>query len=151
MITRREAVRLLGSASVAAWLKAAHRGLNFSLLANAFEANDKADSTPPLAPGSPNSPERVALIDAFKKQSEGLEQKYQARTYKGDWTMRYRLFRPDAKGKLPLVVYLSGSGGLGDDNLKQLQFGNTFGTRVWLLPENQKKLPCYVEIGRAHV
>ncbi len=137
MITRRGAVRLLGSASVAAWLTAAHRDLNFSLLANAFAAKDQGNSTPPLAPGSPNSAERVALIDAFKKQSEGLEQKYEARTYKGDWTMPYRLFHPDAKGKLPLVVYLSG-GGLGHDNLKQLQFGNTFGTRVWLLPENQK-------------
>jgi len=89
---------------VAAWLKAAHRGLNLSLLANAFAAKDKGDSTPQLAPGSPNSPERVALIDAFKKQSEGQEQKYEARTYKGDWTMPYRLFRPDAKGKLPLVL-----------------------------------------------
>ena len=27
---------------------------------------------------------------------------------------------------------------------KQLGLGNIFGTRVWLLPENQKKFPCYV-------
>ena len=86
----------------------------------------------------------VALIDAFKKQSEGLEQKYEARTYKSDWTMPYRLFRPETNEKVPLVMYLSGSGGLGDDNLKQLQFGNVFGTRAWLLPQNQKKFPCYV-------
>jgi predicted peptidase len=144
MITRREALRLLGSASVAAWLAPPLRRRNSSLAPNFFAAKDKDDSTPPLAPGSPNSAERVALIDAFKKQSEGLEQKYEARTYKSDWTMPYRLFRPDAKGKLPLMIYLSGSGGLGDDNLKQLQFGNTFGTRVWLLPQNQKKFPCYV-------
>ena len=84
------------------------------------------------------------MIDAFKKQSEGLEQKYEARTYKSDWTMPYRLFRPETNEKVPLVMYLSGSGGLGDDNLKQLQFGNVFGTRVWLLPQNQKKFPCYV-------
>jgi len=58
--------------------------------------------------------------------------------------MPYRLFRPEASGKLPLVVYLSGSAGLGTDNLRQLGFGNTFGTRVWLLPENQKRFPCYV-------
>jgi predicted peptidase len=58
--------------------------------------------------------------------------------------MPYRLFRPEAKGKLPLVVYLHGSGGLGDDNEKQLGLGNIFGTRVWLLPENQKNFPCYV-------
>jgi predicted peptidase len=60
--------------------------------------------------------------------------------------MPYRLFRPEATGKLPLVVYLHGSGGLGDDNLKQLGLGNIFGTRVWLLPENQKRFPCYVVV-----
>jgi len=58
--------------------------------------------------------------------------------------MPYRLFRPQATGKLPLVVYLHGSGGLGDDNEKQLGLGNIFGTRVWLLPDNQKNFPCYV-------
>ncbi len=99
---------------------------------------------PPLAPGAPMSPQRIALIETFKKQSEGLEKKYEARTYKSDWVMPYRLFRPQATGKLPLVMYLHGSGGLGDDNLKQLGFGNIFGTRVWLLPENQKAFPCYV-------
>ena len=144
MIARREALRLLGSAAAATWLAPPFRGLNSSLAPNFFPAKGNDDSAPPLAPGTPNSPERVALIDAFKKQSEGLEQKYEARTYKSDWTMPYRLFRPEAKGKLPLIIYLSGSGGLGDDNLKQLQFGNTFGTRVWLLPQNQKKFPCYV-------
>jgi predicted peptidase len=90
------------------------------------------------------SPQRIALIEIFRKQSEGLETKYEARTHKSDWLMPYRLFRPEASGKLPLVVYLHGSGGLGDDNLKQLGLGNVFGTRVWLLPENQKRFPCYV-------
>jgi predicted peptidase len=94
------------------------------------------------------SKERIALIDAFKEKSEGLDQKYEARTHKSDWIMPYRLFRPASAGKstakLPLVVYLHGSGGQGDDNLKQLGLGNIFGTRVWLLPENQKNYPCYV-------
>jgi len=144
MITRREAVRLMGSASAGACLTAAQIGFNFSIVpkASAAPANDESD--PPLAPGAPTSPERMALIEAFKKQSEGLEKKYEARTHKSDWVMPYRLFVPQATGKLPLVVYLHGSGGLGDDNLKQLGLGNVFGTRVWLLPENQKNLPCYV-------
>jgi predicted peptidase len=86
------------------------------------------------------------LIDTFKKQSEGLEKKFEARTHKSDWVMPYRLFGPEAAGKLPLVVYLHGSGGLGDDNLKQLGLGNVFGTRVWLLPENQKRFPCYLVV-----
>jgi predicted peptidase len=141
MITRREAVRLLGSAS-GAWLAAVQLGPKFSLASNASPA--KYDSAPPLAPGVPMSPERMALIEAFKTQSSGLDKKFEARSLKADWVMPYRLFRPVATGKLPLVVYLHGSGGLGDDNLKQLAFGNVFGTRVWLLPENQKRFPCYV-------
>ena len=48
------------------------------------------------------SPERMALIEAFRKQSEGLEKKFEARTHKGDWVMPYRLFRPQATG--PLVT-----------------------------------------------
>jgi len=92
------------------------------------------------------SPERLALINEFKKQSEGLEKKFEARTHKSDWEMPYRLYQPRSTGKLPLVLYLHGSGGLGDDNLKQLGLGNVFGTRVWLLPENQKRFPCYVVV-----
>ncbi|HEY2392130.1 MAG TPA: alpha/beta hydrolase-fold protein [Candidatus Angelobacter sp.] len=144
MITRREAVRLIGSASAGAWFATSQFGINFSLAPTAFAAT--GIQTPALAPGAPTSPERMALIEAFKKKSEGLDKKFEARTHKSDWVMPYRLFRPQATGKLPLVVYLHGSGGLGDDNEKQLQFGNVFGTRVWLLPENQKRFPCYVVV-----
>lgn len=111
-----------------------------------FHAPTQDESTPPLAPGAPTSPQRVALIDAFNKKSEGLQNSYEAHSLKSDWTMPYRLYRPPASGKLPLVLYLHGSGGLGDDNLKQLGLGNVFGTRVWLLPENQKQFPCYVVV-----
>jgi predicted peptidase len=138
MITRRKAVRWIASASAAA----THPALIFST-ARAFVAESSEDH-PPLAPGSPMSPERLALIETFRKQSEGLDKKFEARTQKADWTMPYRLFRPQVKGKLPLLVYLHGSGGQGTDNLKQLALGNIFGTRVWLLPENQKAFPCYV-------
>jgi predicted peptidase len=146
MITRREALRRLGLASAGAWA-AAQTAFAFSFLQDAHAA-ERDSTTPPLAPGTPNSPERMALIEAFKKASDGLEKKYEARTHKSDWTMPYRLFRPEATttGKLPLVVYLHGSGGLGDDNRKQLGLGNVFGTRVWLLPENQKLFPCYVVV-----
>jgi predicted peptidase len=60
--------------------------------------------------------------------------------------MPYRLFRPATTEKVPLVLYLHGSGGLGDDNQKQMGLGNIFGTRVWALPENQKNFPCYVVV-----
>jgi predicted peptidase len=142
MIARRKTVQLLGSASVGAWFAAAQTGLNVSIAANARAAN--YDATPPLAPGAPMSPERLALIEAFKKRSEGLEKRFEARALKGDWEMPYRLFRPETARSAPLVLYLHGSGGLGGDNLKQLGLGNIFGTRFWLLPENQKRFPSYV-------
>lgn len=145
MITRREAVRLLGMGTAGAWFASAQTRLAFSISPHSAAAAKDAQ-TPPLAPGAPMSPERVALVETFKKQSEGLQNKYEPRVYKSGLTMPYRLFRPAVSGKLPLVMYLHGSGGLGDDNRKQLGLGNIFGTRVWLLPENQKRFPCYVVV-----
>src|SRR5262249_2708320 len=136
MPTRREAIRLLGSLSAAPFFLRRDR---FALL-----VPQQADATPPLAPGAPMSPERQSLIDAFKKASAGIDPKFDARTHKSGWTMPFRFFRPEATGKLPLVLFLHGSGGLGTDNQKQMGLGNVFGTRVWALPENQKSHPCYV-------
>lgn len=142
MITRREAVRLLTSVSAATCFASSTIGLH-SIASYGWASSE---ATPPLAPGAPMSPERLAVIEAFKKQSDGLEKKFEARSYKSDWTMPYRLFRPETNRKVPLVLYLHGSGGLGDDNLKQLGLGNIFGTRVWLLPQNQKEHPCYIVV-----
>ena len=128
MLTRREALAVLGSLAVGTLTLPTIQG----------------ESAPPLAPGAPDSPERLALIDAFRTKSEGIDDKFESRTHKSDWTMPYRLFRPNASGRPPLVVYLHGSGGLGTDNVKQMGLGNIFGTRVWALPENQKEFPCYV-------
>jgi predicted peptidase len=148
MITRREAVRRLGSASAGAWLSAAQIGLNCSMAPNTSAAN--YDSTPPLAPGAPKSPERMALIEAFEKQSAGLEDKFEALTHKSAKVMPYRLFRPETTQRVPLVIYLHGSGGLGDDNQKQMGLGNIFGTRLWVLPENQRHFPCYVVVPQTN-
>ena len=144
MISRREAVCLLGSASAAGWF-ASQTGLTLPPEAKT-SSSAKDGASPSLVPGTPTSPERLALIDAFRKESEGVQNSYEARTHKSDWTMPYRLFRATGPGKVPLILYLHGSGGLGDDNLKQLGLGNVFGTRVWLLPENQKRFPCYVVV-----
>jgi len=132
MTTRREAIALLGGLSAGA------------LLAGSRTAAGQSSAEPQLAPGAPNSPERLALIESFKTRSEGIPEKFEARVHKSDWEMPYRLFRPAAVGKLPLVVYLHGSGGLGTDNQKQMGLGNIFGTRVWAMPENQKRFPRYV-------
>jgi predicted peptidase len=140
-MNRRDAIRLLSAATAGAWF--ADAPTSFTLSA-ASPASGRDAASPQLAPGAPTSAERIALIESFKEQSSGLEKSYEARSYKSSFTMPYRLYRPSAPGKLPLVLFLHGSGGQGDDNLKQLGLGNIFGTRVWLLPENQKKFPCYV-------
>src|SRR5690242_5428599 len=143
MMTRREALGLLGSMS-AATLLAARSSAAAAVAARSGTPAPQGDAAPPLAPGAPASPERLALITAFRQNSEGVDRKFEARSHRADWTMPYRLFRPDAAGPLPLVLYLHGSGGLGDDNVRQMGLGNIFGTRVWALPENQRRFPCYV-------
>jgi len=125
-MTRREAIRLVGSMPLVA--RTAGQG----------------ESVPPLAPGAPMSPERRALIDAFSAKLPGIADRFEPRTHKSSFAMPYRLFRPSGTARPPLVLYLHGSGGLGDDNQKQLGLGNIFGTHVWALPENQKRFPCYV-------
>ncbi len=145
MMTRREVIGLLGSMSAGTLLAARNGGSALMAAASGIQAQ-QGDSLPPLAPGAPRSPERLALIDAFQRRSEGIDARFEARTHTSDWVMPYRLFRPRAAGALPLVMYLHGSGGLGDDNLKQMGLGNIFGTRVWALPENQKRFPCYVVV-----
>ena len=149
MITRREMIHLLSAASVASWMGATKR----LMAASSLPINDHArgHSIPNLAPGSPMSPERTALIETFKKQCQGIDRRFEARMLQGQSTMPYRLFCPKATEKLPLVIYLHGSGGLGNDNEKQMGLGNIFGTRVWALPENQEHFPCYVVVPQTDV
>ena len=103
---------------------------------------------PTLLPGDPNSDERWAPIELFKKQAPPLAALYEAGTYrdaKGE-VMPYRLFKPKAEPgrRYPLVLFLHGSGGSGTDNLKQLDRANWFGGLVWALPDNQRRHPCFV-------
>jgi predicted peptidase len=70
------------------------------------------------------------------------------RTHKSSaGTMQYRLFIPkgyDPAKKYPLVLWLHGSGGAGNDNRKQITLASTQGTHAWTRPENQAKNPAFV-------
>jgi predicted peptidase len=62
-------------------------------------------------------------------------------------TMPYRFFVPgdySQQKKYPLVVWLHGSAGRGNDNLKQISGGNTIGSHVWTEPQSQSKRSCLV-------
>jgi predicted peptidase len=66
--------------------------------------------------------------------------------------MPYRLFvpaplAPDAR--YPLVMWLHGAGGAGDDNRKQIEGDQIAGTRIWTSKENQAKYPAFVLVPQS--
>ena len=74
---------------------------------------------------------------------------YESRSYEDSSGSRlqYRLFQPadyDPSKRYPLVVYLHGAGGRGDDNLKQLTGGNSWGTSLFSGNRVQGKHPSFV-------
>ncbi len=79
---------------------------------------------------------------------------FQARMYKNQAgrTMPYRLFVPDAYDKhkkYPLILWLHGAGGIGNDNLRQISEDQIPGTRLWTKPENQKHHPAFVLVPQS--
>ena len=62
-------------------------------------------------------------------------------------TLLYRLFIPphyDQKKKYPLVVYLHGGGGVGNDNLKQIDGGNGYLIDLFTGDDTQARYPSFV-------
>jgi len=62
-------------------------------------------------------------------------------------TLPYRLFIPrhyDQKKKYPLVLYLHGGGGRGNDNLKQIDGGNGYLIDFFTRDETQAHYPSFV-------
>lgn len=69
--------------------------------------------------------------------------KFDRLTYRaGGSYLPYRLFKPDAPGKVPLVIYLHGADAAGDDNELQLAMHDigTFLAR----DDIQKRHPCFI-------
>ena len=73
---------------------------------------------------------------------------FEAKIYeKNGKRMPYRLFVPagyDRNKKYPLVVWLHGGAGRGNDNERQIVEGNRLGATIWTTPENQSKNPTFV-------
>ena len=62
-------------------------------------------------------------------------------------SMPYRLFIPqsyDKRKSCPLVLWLHGGAGRGNDNLKQISGGNTLGSQVWISSKNSLTNTCFV-------
>ena len=68
-------------------------------------------------------------------------------TSKNKQELPYRLFVPlgyDASRKYPLVLWLHGSDGRGNDNVKQLTRENQLGSHFWISGDIKQKLPMFV-------
>src|SRR5262249_42496123 len=79
---------------------------------------------------------------------------FEARLYKNETGRRmpYRLFVPDRYDKqkqYPLVLWLHGAGGAGDDNLRQISGDQIPGTRIWTKAENQALHPTFVLVPQS--
>jgi len=91
----------------------------------------------------------IGVFAAHTSQAQDSVDGFLARTYTGaaGATMPYRLFIPDAAVRqraLPLIVYLHGGGGAGNDNLRQISGGNTAGTHLWTSRAMQARHPAFV-------
>jgi predicted peptidase len=91
----------------------------------------------------------VALLGLNRKVIPQQQSGFLARSFQSSRGKRmpYRLFIPaeyESRTKYPLVLWLHGGAGRGSDNLSQISGGNTSGSHVWTLPENQIKNPCFV-------
>ncbi|MBO0800770.1 MAG: prolyl oligopeptidase family serine peptidase [Blastocatellia bacterium] len=66
--------------------------------------------------------------------------------------MPYRLFIPrkyKKSEKYPLIVWLHGAGGLGTDNLRQIQGDQIPGTHIWTATETQARFPAFVVVPQS--
>ncbi len=78
-----------------------------------------------------------------------LLRRFAARTYRGtDGTsLNYRLYQPGGQHpatNLPLVLFLHGAAGLGDDNRRQFNGGNEVPPLALTSDEAQARFPCFV-------
>jgi predicted peptidase len=78
-----------------------------------------------------------------------LLRRFEARVFTNaaGMTLRYRLFRPairDAGTSYPLVLFLHGAAGLGDDNARQFNGGNEVPPLALTADDAQARHPCYV-------
>ena len=86
----------------------------------------------------------TASCDAHESPPPVDTNMFEKRTFRA---MPYRLFIPanyDKNKKYPLVLWLHGAWGRGNDNERQIIEGNTPGATVWTKPENLAKNPAFV-------
>lgn len=127
--------RAARAAAIAASLAAAIGGLAVPCVA--------AAAGPTRLP--PVRPARAAADAAGAPAVDG----FRAREFRtaGGLVVPYRLYAPpEARGRrrVPLVLYLHGGSGRGNDNLRQIRGGNELPTHVWTERRTRRRNPVFV-------
>lgn len=96
----------------------------------------------------PDAKQLSRRYQALKPACEAMLERFEPATFtdSSQRVLPYRLFRPeppDSGKKLPLVVFLHGLGGKGNNNEGQMT-DQIIGPAVWSLKKNQEKHPCFV-------
>lgn len=91
----------------------------------------------------------LAVVMACTASLQAREGTFEPHTYRAadGATMPYQLFVPagyDARRQYPLVLWLHGGGGRGNDNRRQLNEGNSVGAHIWTSAANQRRFPSIV-------
>jgi len=91
----------------------------------------------------------IAAVVLLACAEDRPDDRFLARTYEdaSGTVVPYRLFIPhegDRGERYPLVLFLHGGAGAGDDNLSQISGGNRRGSHVWTEPGNQERYPAFV-------
>ncbi len=80
--------------------------------------------------------------DKPSPENEGLCKKFTYGVFEDQGRLSYRLFVPENKDRVPLIVYLHGADAFGNDNEAQLSM-HDIGT-CFSRPERQRKNPCFI-------
>jgi predicted peptidase len=91
----------------------------------------------------------VARAAAAKPIDPVLLNKFEPRVFKdtAGRSLNYRLFKPaayDSKTNYPLVLFLHGAAGMGDDNARQFNGGNEVPLLALAADDAQARYPCFV-------
>jgi predicted peptidase len=87
------------------------------------------------------------IAAATELTKDDLDFRKEVYTNKDQDRLPYRLFVPagyDANHKYPLVLWLHGNDGRGDDNVKQITGDNQLGSHFWISSPVQLKFPTFV-------
>jgi predicted peptidase len=95
----------------------------------------------------------MTLAAAFPLAAQAKIDGFVGRVYhRGRASMPYRLFVPpgyDKTQSYPLVIWLHGAGGAGDDNRLEIENDQTLGTHTWTRPDVQAKHPAFVLVPQS--